>query len=537
MALSQQSFLFDADNVVTQADTANGASPNGKQSVRQKGKTPLSNKQQLSATIKSVRDLLRKDAGLSGDTDRLPQLTWLLFLKNLDDFEQVQEALLGAEYEPILAEPYRWRDWVVGESVARRRKGDELLEFVNGQLIPHLQQLPSTNSRDLPAIISTIFQGTINRQRSGYLLREVIDKLDNINFNASDDIHAVSLFYETMLKEMRDAAGDSGEFYTPRPVVRFIVDRLKPQLGERVLDPACGTGGFLVETYEHLKDTPQTPEQVRQLHENIMGIEKKPMPYLLGVMNLLLHGIATPNVREQNALAENIRHIAASARVDVIATNPPFGGEEEHAILTNFPEGLRASETTLLFFQYIMAMLKRPGGRCGLVLPNGFLFGNGVAATIKKKLLNQFNLHTIVRLPNGVFAPYTGIPTNILFFDACAEAEEQDEQPCTREVWYYEVPLPAERKSYSKTKPMQYEDFADCIAWWEAEPRVENEHAWRIPVAELIANDYNLDRKNPNNKTDFEHLPPAQLVEDILQKEQRIVTLMGEIKRMLGDGE
>ncbi|MEO9029547.1 MAG: type I restriction-modification system subunit M N-terminal domain-containing protein, partial [Ktedonobacteraceae bacterium] len=221
MALSQQSFLFDADNVVTQDDTANGASPNGKQSVRQKGKTPLSNKQQLSATIKSVRDLLRKDAGLSGDTDRLPQLTWLLFLKNLDDFEQVQEALLGAEYEPILAEPYRWRDWVVGESVARRRKGDELLEFVNGQLIPHLQQLPSTNSRDLPAIISTIFQGTINRQRSGYLLREVIDKLDSINFNASDDIHAVSLFYETMLKEMRDAAGDSGEFYTPRPVVRF----------------------------------------------------------------------------------------------------------------------------------------------------------------------------------------------------------------------------------------------------------------------------------------------------------------------------
>jgi type I restriction enzyme M protein len=530
MALSQQPSLFDADDLAPLAGASTNG--NGQHAARQKGKAPLSNKQQLSATIKSVRDILRKDPGLSGDTDRLPQLTWLLFLKNLDDFEQMQEALLGEDYEPIIVEGYRWRDWVVDSSVTVRKKGDELLEFVNGQLIPYLQGLDTPNN-ELGAIIRAIFQGTLNRQRSGYLLREVVDKLDTINFNSSDDIHAVSLFYETMLKEMRDAAGDSGEFYTPRPVVRFIIDRLKPQLGERVLDPACGTGGFLVETYERLKDLPQTPEQVRELYENIMGIEKKPMPYLLGVMNFLLHGIATPNIQEKNALAENIRHISAETRVDVIATNPPFGGEEESAILTNFPEGMRASETTLLFFQYIMAMLKRSTGRCGLVLPNGFLFGNGVAANIKKRLLNQFNLHTIVRLPNGVFAPYTGIPTNILFFDACAESDEPGQQPCTREVWFYEVPLPAERKSYSKTKPMQFEEFADCIAWWEAPARLENEYAWRVPVAELIANDYNLDRKNPRGQKDIEHLPPEQLVEDILQKELRITEIMGEIKRLL----
>ena len=531
MAISQQPSLFDADDLSPQ-DGA-GIHGNGAQATRQKGKAPLGNKQQLSATIKSVRDLLRKDAGLSGDTDRLPQLTWLLFLKNLDDFELVQEALLGDEYEPIIEPPYRWRDWVVAESVTAREKGDVLLEFVNGELIPYLQQLPSEGESDLRAIISTIFLGTANRIRSGYILREVIDKLNSINFTSSDDIHSVSLFYETMLKEMRDAAGDSGEFYTPRPVVRFIIDRLKPRLGERLLDPACGTAGFLVEAYEHLKGEVEMPGQLRQLHENLLGIEKKPMPYLLAVMNLLLHGIATPNLREQNALAENVGHIRPEACVDLIATNPPFGGEEEKTILDNFPPGLRTSETALLFFQYVMAMLKRPGGRCGIVLPNGFLFGNGVAATIKRKLLTEFNLHTIVRLPNGTFAPYTSIPTNILFFDACAPSEDLDATPCTSEVWYYEVPFPEGRSSYSKTKPMQYEDLADCLAWWDALARVENEHAWSVPVDDLLASDCNLDRKNPHSKQDYEHLPPEQLVVSILEKEQRIVEIMGEIKLLL----
>src|SRR5579875_6612 len=532
MAISQQPSLFDHDEIAPQKDEASNG--RGARASRQKGKRPLSSKQQLSATIKSVRDLLRKDAGLSGDTDRLPQLAWLLFLKNLDDFERSQ-AELHRDYQPLIEEKYRWQSWVVDESVTRRKKGDELLNFVNNELIPYLRELPSSGEGDLRAIISSIFQGTTNRIRSGYILRDVVDKLDSINFNSSDDIHAISLFYETMLKEMRDAAGDSGEFYTPRPVVRFIIDRLKPRLGERLLDPACGTGGFLVETYERLKNEPQTPEQVRQLYKDLMGIEKKPMPYLLGVMNLLLHGIPTPNIREANALAASINQINPADQVDIVATNPPFGGEEERSILDNFPPGLRTAETALLFFQYVMAMLKRPGGRCGMVLPNGFLFGGGVASTIKKRLLTQFNLHTIVRLPNGVFAPYTSIPTNLIFFDACAESADLDEKPCTSEVWYYEIPLPEGRSSYSKTRAMQYEEFADCIAWWDAPARVENEHAWRVPYAEIAASDFNLDRKNPNHRNDYEHLPPARLVENILQKEARIMEIMGEIKQLLGE--
>ncbi len=500
-----------------------------------KAKLPLSNKQQLSSTIKSVRDLLRKDAGLSGDTDRLPQLVWLLFLKNLDDFEMSQEELLGEdEYIQIIEEKYRWRDWVVTESLTGRRKGDELLKFVNDDLIPYLGRLSGTDNRDIRTIIGTIFRGTYNRLRSGYILRDVVDKISTINFNSSDDIHAVSLFYETMLKEMRDSAGDAGEFYTPRPVVRFIIDRLQPQLNESILDPACGTAGFLVEAYTRLEGQVDTAEQRRQLHDNLRGIEKKSMSYLLGIMNMLLHGIEAPNLQERNTLTSvNLRNIQDKDRVDIIATNPPFGGEEERGILNNFPEGMRTAETALLFFQYIMEHLKRPNGRCGVVLPNGFLFGNGVAAIVKKKLLTRFNLHTIVRLPVGTFAPYTSIPTNILFFEACEASTDFDTKPCTSEVWYYEIPLPEGRNSYSKTKPMQFEEFQPCIDWWNN--RVENEHAWKVPVAELLANDCNLDRKNPNGQHDFEHLPPEQLVESILQKELRIVEIMEEVKGMLGE--
>lgn len=496
----------------------------------QRAKEPLTSRQQLASTIKSVRDLLRKDAGLSGDTDRLPQLTWLLFLKSFDDFEYAREAELGEVYEPVIAQPYRWRDWAAVEDKSQRMTGDELLEFVNDSLLPYLSRISGTDERDVRTIIGTIFLGTYNRVRSGYILREVVDKLSTINFNSSDDIHAVSMFYETMLKEMRDASGDSGEFYTPRPVVRFIVNRLNPKLGERVLDPACGTGGFLVESYEHLRGDARSPELRQSLQHSLMGIEKKAMPYLLCVMNLLLHGIETPNVVERNALATNIRQIREADRVDVIATNPPFGGEEERGILNNFPEGMRTSETALLFFQYVMGMLKRPGGRCGIVLPNGFLFGNGVAAEVKRQLLNRFNLHTIVRLPNGVFSPYTNIPTNLLFFEAC---EPERDNPCTREVWYYELSLPVGRNSYTKTKPLQYEEFANCIAWWDN--REENEHAWKVPVEDILAHDCNLDIKNPNGKQDFEHLPPEQLIADILTKEQRIAEIMMEMKNMLGE--
>ena len=525
--LSQDS-LFNEDNGTRDGEQReNGAAPNGSRASR-RARAPLTSREQLNATIKSVRDLLRKDAGLAGDTDRLPQLTWLLFLKNLDDFELSQEDELGEEYEPVIKPPYRWRDWAAVEDKTQRLTGDELLDFVNDDLISYLGRVSGSGEQDIRTIIGTIFQGTYNRVRSGYILREVVDKLSTINFNSSDDIHAVSHFYESMLREMRDSAGDAGEFYTPRPVVRFIIDRLAPKLGERILDPACGTCGFLVEAYEHLRDQARSPELHRQLQDSLMGIEKKSMPYLLGVMNLLLHGIEYPNIVERNALSTNIRQVRDAERVDVVATNPPFGGEEERGILNNFPEGMRTAETTLLYFQYVMAMLKRPHGRCGIVLPNGFLFSGGVAAEVKRQLLNRFNLHTIVRLPNGIFAPYTGIPTNLVFFEACAL---DSKEPCTREVWYYEQPLPEGRNSYSKTKPLQYEEFADCIAWWDN--REENERAWKVPVEQILANDCDLDIKNPNAKDDFEHLPPEQLVEDILKKEQRIAEIMIEIKQVL----
>jgi type I restriction enzyme M protein len=492
-------------------------------------KQTLTSKQQLATTIKSVRDLLRKDAGLSGDTDRLPQLTWLLFLKAFDDFEYARVEEQGGAYAAVIALPCRWRDWADVLDKAQRLTGDELLEFVNTRLIPHLSEIAGAGEHDIRTMVGTIFQGTYNRIRSGYILREVVDKLSTINFNASEDIHTVSVFYETMLREMRDAAGDAGEFYTPRPVVRFIIDRLAPKLGERVLDPACGTCGFLVETYERLRGEVRTPEQRELLQRLLMGNEKKSMPYLLGVMNMLLHGIECPNIIERNALSTNIRQIRDADRVDVVATNPPFGGEEERGILNNFPEGMRTAETALLYFQYVMAMLRRPGGRCGIILPNGFLFGTGVATEVKKQLLNRCNLHTIVRLPNGVFAPYTSIPTNLLFFEA---GPPDADEPCTRQVWYYELPLPEGRNNYTKTKPLQYEEFADCIAWWDN--RQENERAWRVPVAQFLASDCNLDMKNPNARQDFEHMPTEQLADDILRKEQRILEIMAEIKQVLG---
>jgi type I restriction enzyme M protein len=484
----------------------------------------------LSAVIKSIRDLLRTDAGVSGGTDRLQQLAWLLFLKWLDDHEIEQEMMKGSEYEPVIEPPYRWRDWAAGGEDAGRMTGDELIEFVNNELIPYLKQVSSLDPRDIRTVVGTIFQDTPNRVRSGYVLRQVVDKVDGIDFNAAEDIHTVSHIYESMLHEVRNSAGDSGEFYTPRPVVRFIIDRLNPKLGEHVLDPACGTGGFLVEAYEHMRKSVRTTKERKQLEDDLHGIDKKSLPCLLAIVNLLLHGIERPNIEERNALQTAICNIQDSDRVDVIATNPPFGGAEEPGIVNNFPQGMRTSETATLFTQFIMAMLKRPNGRCGMVLPNGFLFATGVEAEVKKLLIERFNLHTIVRLPNGVFAPYTPIPTNLLFFEAC---DLEGETPCTKEVWYYEQPLPEGRKGYTKTRPMQFEEFADCITWWDN--REENEHAWRVPVQQIIDNGYNLDIKNPNSKDELEHMPPEQLVNDIVKKEEQILSILGDIQTLISN--
>jgi type I restriction enzyme M protein len=338
-----------------------------------------------------------------------------------------------------------------------------------------------------------------------------------------------------MLREMRDAAGDSGEFYTPRPVVKFIVTAIDPKLGETVLDPAAGTGGFLVEAFEHLKAQCKKTENFTRLQRgSLYGIEPKTLPYLLCQMNLLLHGLEYPEIDPGNALRFPLREIGDRDRVDVIMTNPPFGGEEERGILSNFPEDKQTAETALLFLQLIMRKLRRPiggskGGRCGMVVPDGVLFGDGICARIKEELLKEFNLHTIVRLPNGVFAPYTGIRTNLLFFDRPGP---------TKEIWYYEQPLPEGRKTYTKTQPMRFEEFEECLKWWKK--REENEQAWKMSAKDVLKHDgegnlvsVNLDIKNPRAKEDITHLPPEQLAESILQKEQRIAETVADIKKLL----
>ncbi|MDI6787761.1 MAG: N-6 DNA methylase, partial [Planctomycetota bacterium] len=483
---------------------------------------PQTTSQQLGSTIKSCRDIMRKDKGLNGDIDRLPMLTWIMFLKFLDDAERAREEeakVEGKKFTPAIKPPYRWRDWAAKEDGIT---GDQLIAFINQEevtrpngskgpgLFAYLRSLQGANGGDRRDIIATVFRGTVNRMINGYLLRDVINALNKINFTSSDDIHTLGAIYETMLKEMHDAAGDSGEIYTPRPVVRFIVQVINPKIGETGLDPAGGTGGFLVELFEHLSKQSKKAEDYRTIQQgSIFGIEAKPLPYLLCQMNLLLHGLEYPNIDPGNALRFPLREIGDKDRVDIVVTNPPFGGEEEKGIQGNFPEDKQTAETALLFLQLIMKKLKRPiggknGGRCGMVVPNGVLFGDGVCARIKEELLKEFNLHTIVRLPSGVFSPYADIETNLLFFEKGGP---------TKAIWYYEIPLPEGRKNYTKTQPIQYEEFEPCLKWWNK--RKENEFAWKVPV-EKIEN-YNLDIKNPRGKKHYAHTSISELIKNIVE--------------------
>lgn len=486
--------------------------------------------QRLRSVMKSCRDIMRKDKGLNGDVDRLPMLTWMMFLKFLDDLERVRsdEAILeGRSHKETIDSPYRWRDWnppnsqgASSDGLHNAITGDALIAFVNqdeavrpdGRRGPgHFAYLKglegSSDEIERRDVIASVFRGTVNRVQSGYILRDVLDKVNEIHFSSSDEIHTLSHLYESMLKEMRDAAGDAGEFYTPRALVRMIVKAVDPRPGETLLDPAAGTGGFLVEAYEHLRPLCETVEDFGQLQRGtIFGIEAKPLPYLLCQMNLLLHGLEAPQIDPLNALRFRMGEIGDRDRVDVIMTNPPFGGEEERGIQANFPEDRQSAETALLFLQLIMRKLCRPdrgssaGGRAGVVVPNGTLSGEGAATRIRQDLLENYNLHTVVRLPDGVFAPYTPIPTNVLFFDRSGPTEG---------IWYYEHQLPEGRRSYTKTRPLEFDEFEPLLRWWS--DRKETEVAWRVQASAIRENGYKLDLRNPKRSEGLAKVAPTQL--------------------------
>ncbi len=440
----------------------------------------------LSTTVKTIQDIMRKDAGVDGDAQRISQLVWMLFLKIFDDREQELE-LRSTKYRSPIPEKLRWRNWAADPE---GMTGEELLDFVNDKLFRTLKDLP-VDANGMQGVVRGVFEDAYNYMKSGHLMRQVINKLNEIDFNRSSDRHELGDIYEQVLSDLR-GAGNAGEYYTPRGVTQFVVDQIDPKLGESILDPACGTGGFLTCAIEHVRSKyTKSPKEEAQLQKSIWGYEKKPLPHLLCVTNMILHGIEVPSqIRHDNTLARPLRDWGPKERVDVVITNPPFGGMEEDGIENNFPSNFRTRETADLFLALIMQVLK-PGGRAAVVLPDGSLFGEGVKTRLKEKLFEECNLHTLVRLPNGVFSPYTNIKTNILFF---TKGEP------TKHVWYYEHPYPVGYKSYSKTKPLRIEEFATEKTWWTK--RKSTEQAWKVSAKDIQERGYNLDIKNPNAADD-----------------------------------
>lgn len=474
----------------------------------------------ISNVIKSVQDIMRQDAGVDGDAQRISQLVWMIFLKVFDAKEEEWE-LEYDDYNSVIPEELRWSNWASDDEGIT---GDELLDFINNKLFKTLKEMQlGMDSNPKAFLVKSVFEDSYNYMKSGALIRQVINKLNEIDFTANEDRHLFNDIYENILKDLQ-SAGNSGEFYTPRPVTQFIIDMLKPKLGEKVADFACGTGGFLTCAIECLKKQQKNVDDIRLLSETVIGVEKKPLPHLLATTNLILHDIDVPNISHDNSLAKDVRDLKESDYVDVIAMNPPFGGVEEDSILINFPNNFKTKETADLFMTLIMYRLNEKG-RAGVVLPDGFLFGEGVKTKIKEKLLSEFNLHTIVRMPNGVFAPYTGINTNLLFFEKGKP---------TKEVWFFEHPLPTGYKNYTKTKPIKIEEFELEKKWWN--DRVENEHAWKVSVEDIKARNYNLDFKNPN-KEEEDLGDPKILLEKYYQAKDEVSklqdALIEELRKIL----
>ncbi len=474
-------------------------------------------------TVKSIQDIMRQDVGVDGDAQRISQLCWMFFLKIIDDQDQQLELMQDGYVSPI-PENLQWRTWAANPE---GMTGDELLTFINAQLFPQLKEL-SVNGQpgDRHRVVRDVFEDAYNYMKSGQLLRQVTNKINEVDFNNLAERQHFGDIYEQILNDLQ-SAGNAGEYYTPRAVTAFMVDRIDPKPGELLLDPACGTGGFLTGALRHMRERyVKTVEDEVEMQQALRAVEKKQLPHMLCVTNMLLHGIEDPSfVRHDNTLARPYISYGPSDRVDIVVTNPPFGGREEDGIESNFPKQFQTRETADLFLALIIRLLK-PAGRAAVVLPDGSLFGEGVKTRLKEHLIEECNLHTIVRLPNSVFKPYASIGTNLLFFEKSEKTEE---------IWFYEHLVPEGQKAYSMTKPIRVEHLKPCVDWWggtKREGRVETEVAWRVTADEVKARGYNLDFKNPHTNAD-EHGDPEDLLLRLDEAERQAATLRAELKAIL----
>ncbi|MFV0174923.1 type I restriction-modification system subunit M [Empedobacter falsenii] len=479
----------------------------------------------ISGILESIRKIMRQDNGLNGDAQRLEQLGWMLFLKIFSDKDQELELLYDDYTSPIPTE-FRWENWAGDDEGIT---GDELLNFIDQQLFPALRDLDISTGNKRAVIVREVFEGNNNYMKKGVHIRQVLNKLNEIDFNSTKDKHAFGDIYESLLKDLQNA-GKSGEFYTPRAITQFITKTLNPQLGERILDPACGTGGYLTAAIEHIYKQVESVEDRQALQDNIIGWEYKPLPYLLATTNLILHDIEVPNITYRDSLDQPLTEYKPKDRVDVILANPPFGGVVSNNNENNFPQNYRTKESADLFLILMIHLLK-VGGRAGIVLPDGSLTGDGVKQRIREKLLKDCRLHTIVRLPNSVFQPYATVATNLLFFEKVHHNNEKADY-ATKEVWYYEHRLPEGQKAYSKTKPIKEAEFEPITAWWNN--RSESEVAWKVSIDELIARNFDLDIKNPTKQEEVIEHSSAELMTQLSDSLAKTNSLLEQLKQAIG---
>ncbi|MFH1976326.1 MAG: N-6 DNA methylase [Pseudomonadota bacterium] len=470
--------------------------------------------------IKTLQNIMRKDPGVSGDAQRIEQLGWLISLKILDDKDK-ELKLINDAYKSPIPSYLQWRKWAGDDE---GMTGEELKNFVDGILIPKLKNLDVSSGDKRALIIREIFDGTNNYMKNGTIIRQILNQLNQIDFNSSEDRHMFGDIYETILRDLQ-SAGNYGEFYTPRALTEFITEMINPRLGEKVLDPACGTGGFLTSAIENIrKQDVKGVDDLKTLEKTIHGMELKPLPFMLCVTNLILHDIEVPNVDYTDSLNREYTSIGQKDRVDVILANPPFGASVTDGVETNFPQNFRTTESADLFLMLMVRYLK-DGGRAGIVLPDGSLTGDGVKQRIRQHLLENCNLHTIVRLPNSVFQPYASVATNLLFFEKGKP---------TKEIWYWEHKLPEGVKAYSKTKPIQKSEFDGLKKWWKK--RKENEQAWKVSIETIAANGYSLDIKNPHTPDESHEYSSAELVTMLHDSFRKSNELLVKLKAGLKHG-